>query len=92
MQPIAATCPLVVSWVQALPASGGGKQGHGHTSKITDECGNRAAVCYDGVLHYYMGDTLGITLGSQNQCLSEDEVGRVVREGPSLPCQVTRLH
>ena len=62
-----------------------------HTTD-TDECGNRAAVCYDGVLHYYMGDTLGITLGSQNQWFGEDEVGKVVREGPSLPCQVTRLH
>ena len=35
---------------------------------------------------------MGITLGSHNQWLGEDEVGKVVREGPSLPCQVTRLH
>ena len=67
----------------------GGTGSWSHTTD-TDECGNRAAVCYDGVLHYYMGDTLGITLGSQNQWLGE--VGKVVREGPSLPCQVTRLH
>ena len=29
---IAANCPLVVSWMEALPASGGGKWGHGHTT------------------------------------------------------------
>ena len=46
--PIAATCPLVVSWVQALPASGVGKQGHGYTPQITEECCNRAVVFYDG--------------------------------------------
>ena len=58
---IAANCPLVVSWMEALPASGGGKWGHGHTPQITDECGNRAAVCYDGVLHYFIGDILAVT-------------------------------
>ena len=39
-----------------------------------------------------MGDTLAVTLGSLDQWLGEDKVGKVVREGPSLPCQVTWLH
>ena len=77
---------MVVSWVQALPASGGGKQGHGYTPQITDECGNRAAVCFDGVLHYFIGDTLGVTQRSLDQWLGEDEVGMMVREGPSTTC------
>ena len=46
---------LIVSWMQALPASGGGKQGYGYTPQIKDACGNRAAVCYNDVLHSFMG-------------------------------------
>ena len=82
---------LIVSWMQALPASGGGKQGYGYTPQIKDACGNRAAVCYDGVLHYFIGDTLAITLGSLDQWLGEDEVGIMVR-GPSPTCQATSLY
>ena len=89
MQPIAATCPLVVSLVQALPASGGAAGSWLHT---TDECVKRAAVCYDSVRHYFIGDTLAVTLVILDQWLGEDEVGMMVREGPSPTCQATRLH
>ena len=37
-------------------------------------------------LHYFMGDTLGVTQRSLDQWLGEDEVGMMVKEGPSTTC------
>ena len=42
--------------------------------------------------HYFIGDTLAVTLVILDQWLGEDEVGMMVREGPSPTCQATRLH
>ena len=42
--------------------------------------------------HYFIGDTLAVTLVILDQWLGEDEVGMMVRQGPSPTCQATSLY